>query len=304
MIEIDDVTKRYGDVVALDDVSLSVTGGESVGLVGTNGAGKTTLFRLIVGHERPDGGRVRVGGVDPAAGPRVRERVGYLPESIGFQPALTGREVLEFHGEMRALDGVGPRIDTLLGVVGLGDAADRRVGGYSNGMTRRLGLATALLGDPDVLLLDEPAAGLDPGGVDAFNRVVERIGEERDVTVLLSTHVLQEVERLCDRVAVLDDGTLRTVGTVPDVSHAAGDAVTVTARYPDGTDAAAETLRNRFPDVAPSRAGDELELTCDRERVTRILGAVLETDPESVAVDEPGLEAAFRETVDLGGESA
>jgi len=310
MIAIEELRKRYGDVVALDGVSLTVEEGESLGLVGTNGAGKTTLFRLLVGHETPDSGRVRVAGVDPTAGVRVRERVGYLPESAGFQPALTGREVLAFHAEMRG-GGADSRVDTLLGVVGLADAADRPVGGYSNGMNRRLGLATALLGDPDVLLLDEPTAGLDPGGVAAFNRVVDRVREERDVTVVLSTHVLSEVEALCDRVAVLDDGEFEAVGTVDEVARAAAETVTVTARYADPAEAVGR-LRDTLSvaDLADetgvdlTRTPDGVDLSCDRDDVTAVLGAVVETDPESVAVDEPGLEAAFREAVDLGGEPA
>ncbi|MFB6139737.1 MAG: ABC transporter ATP-binding protein [Halosimplex sp.] len=315
MIEVTDVSKRYGDVVALDGVTLSVPDGASLGLAGTNGAGKTTLFRLLVGHARPDAGSVRVAGVDPTDGTRVRERAGYLPENAGFQPALTGAEVLGYYADMRG-EGADPaRTDRLLSVVGLGDAGDRPVGGYSNGMNRRLGLAVALLGDPDVLLLDEPTAGLDPNGVDAFNRVVERIREERDVTVLLSSHVLGEVEALCDRVAVLDAGALRTVGTVEEVTRAAGETVTVTARYPDerALASATESVRSSLGDdgSAPERAEGEsapafavgetdLELAVDPDAATEALAAVVETDPESVSVDEPDLEAAVRSTVAPG----
>jgi Cu-processing system ATP-binding protein len=302
MIEVTDVSKRYGDVVALDGVSLAVPEGASLGLVGSNGAGKTTLFRLLVGHERPDAGAVRVAGVDPADGRRVRERVGYLPEEAGFQPALTGAEVLGYYADMRGDGDLRGRIDTLLSVVGLSEAADRSVGGYSNGMNRRLGLAVALLGDPDVLLLDEPTAGLDPNGVAAFNRVVERVRAERDVTVVLSTHVLDEVEQLCDRVAVLDRGRLRSVGPVADVVAAAGDTATVTARY-DG-DAALAAATEALDGVGTGRSvGEEsLEVAVDPDRVTDALAAVLDTDPESIRVDEPDLETAVRETVAAGGE--
>ena len=305
MIEATDVHKRYGTVDALDGVSLSLPSGASLGLVGTNGAGKTTLFRLLVGHETPDAGAVRVAGVDPADGTAVRERVGYLPEDAGFQPALTGSEVLGYYADMRGVDAGAARIETLLSVVGLADAGDRRVGGYSNGMNRRLGLAVALLGDPDVLLLDEPTAGLDPTGVSAFNRVVERVREERDVTVVLSTHVLSEVEALCDRVAVLDDGRLRTVGTVEEVTRAAAEAVTVTARYDDAVALAAATESVRAAVDAASVSVDEtdreLELTVEEAVTTDALGAVVETDPASVGVDEPDLESAVREAVAPGG---
>ncbi|ELZ24996.1 ABC transporter ATP-binding protein [Halosimplex carlsbadense 2-9-1] len=302
MIEVTDARKRYGTVDALDGVSLSVRSGASLGLVGTNGAGKTTLFRLLVGHETPDAGSVRVAGVDPTDGTRVRERVGYLPEDAGFQPALTGEEVLGYYADMRGVEA--PRVETLLSVVGLPGAGDRPVGGYSNGMNRRLGLAVALLGDPDVLLLDEPTAGLDPAGVDAFNRVVERVRDERAVTVVLSTHVLSEVEALCDRVAVLDDGTLRTVGTVDEVTRSAGDEVTVTARYEDSeaVAAATEAVREALADPDVSAGERTLELAVESVAVTDALGAVVETDPESVSVDEPDLEAAVREAVAPGGE--
>jgi len=304
MIEITDVSRRYGDVTAIDDVSLSVPDGASLGLVGTNGAGKTTLFRLLVGHEQPDSGTVRVAGTDPTAGTHVRERVGYLPEHVGFQPALTGSEVLGFYADMRGVDAV--RTDALLSVVGLDGAGDRPVGDYSNGMNRRLGLATALLGDPDVLLLDEPTAGLDPTGVEAFNRVVERVREERDVTVVLSTHVLPEVEELCDRVAVLADGTLETVGTVDDVVRSATDEATITARYADeeALATATESVGSTAADASLSAGSTDLELTVPRARVTDALAAVVETDPESVSVDEPGLESAVRETVAEGGDLA
>ncbi|WP_135363017.1 ABC transporter ATP-binding protein [Halosimplex halophilum] len=307
MIEITDVTKRYDGVDALDGVSLSVPSGASLGLVGTNGAGKTTLFRLLVGHETPDAGTVRVAGVDPTDGTRVRERVGYLPEDAGFQPALTGAEVLGYYADMRGVEA--PRVDTLLSVVGLPDAGDRPVGGYSNGMNRRLGLAVALLGDPDVLLLDEPTAGLDPAGVDAFNRVVERVRAERDVTVVLSTHVLSEVEALCDRVAVLDDGALRSVGTVEEVTRAAGDEVTVTAEYADSDAVAAATesvraaLGDAGGDLDPDVSAGErtLELAVAPDAATDALAAVVETDPESVGVEEPDLETAVRDAIAPGG---
>ncbi|WP_459194241.1 ABC transporter ATP-binding protein [Halosimplex sp. J119] len=304
MIEVTDVTKRYGDVAALDGVSLSVPSGASLGLVGTNGAGKTTLFRLLVGHETPGSGTVRVAGVDPTGGTRVRKRVGYLPEHAGFQPALTGDEILGYYADMRGVEAAD--VDTLLSVVGLSDAGDRRVGGYSNGMNRRLGLAVALLGDPDVLLLDEPTAGLDPAGVDAFNRVVERVRDEQDVTVVLSTHVLSEVEALCDRVAVLDDGTLRTVGTVDEVVRNAGETVTITADYADDAAlaAATEALRTELPEAKLTVGATDLELVVSQSSNTEALSAVVDTDPESVRVDEPDLETAVREAIAPGGERA
>ncbi|MBP1986647.1 ABC transporter ATP-binding protein [Halolamina salifodinae] len=219
-IQTTDLTKRYGDVVALDGVSLSVEAGTTFGLLGTNGAGKSTLFRMLVGHLTPDSGNVTVGGRDVTdAGHELREAVGYVPEDAGFPPALTGREVLDYQARIRGVPRAerADRVAAALGTVGLDDAADRRVGGYSNGMNRRLALASALLARPTLLLLDEPTAGLDPLGVAEFHRILERLREEADLTVVITTHVLAEVEALCDDVAVLHQGNLRFSGAVDDL---------------------------------------------------------------------------------------
>lgn len=224
-IETTDLTKRYGDVVALDGVELSVPAGETFGLLGTNGAGKSTLFKLLVGHLTPDAGTVTVAGQDvTTAGHELREVVGYVPEDAGFPPALTGREVLGYHARLRELPAAerDDRVSAALGTVGLADAADRRVGGYSNGMNRRLALASALLASPQLLLLDEPTAGLDPLGVAEFHRIVERLRQETGLTVVITTHVLAEVEQLCDEVAVLHGGDLLFSGSV-DTLRETGD---------------------------------------------------------------------------------
>ncbi|WP_079978644.1 ABC transporter ATP-binding protein [Halolamina sediminis] len=215
-----DLTKRYGDVTALDGVSLSIEAGTTFGLLGTNGAGKSTLFKLLVGHLTPDSGTVTVGGTDVTdAGHRLRDVVGYVPEHAGFPDALTGREVLGYHARLRGVPKAerADRVAAALGTVGLDDAADRRVGGYSNGMNRRLALASALLDRPRLLLLDEPTAGLDPLGVAEFHRILDRLREESDLTVVLTTHVLAEVEALCDDAAVLHDGDLLFDGAVGEL---------------------------------------------------------------------------------------
>lgn len=224
-IDASDVRKTYGDVTALDDLSLAIPSGSTFGLLGTNGAGKSTLFRLLVGHDRPDAGTVAVGGTDVTEdGRRIRERVGYLPEHVGFPDGLSGREVLGVHAAIRGLPSDG-RIARAVERVGLTpDEADRRVSGYSNGMQRRLGLATVLLPDPRVLILDEPTAGLDPRGVDEFHAIVEAITAETDATVVFCSHVLPEVERLCDRAAVLHDGRVRASGSIEELAAAVTDA--------------------------------------------------------------------------------
>ncbi|MDY7081129.1 MAG: ABC transporter ATP-binding protein [Halobacteria archaeon] len=228
IIEASNVTKTYGDVTALDGLSLSVNEGSNFGLLGTNGAGKTTLFKLLVGHIRPDSGSVEIAGENvEKAGRKVREVVGYLPEQAGFPSSLTGREVMMYHARMRGIPKSerAERVDDTLETVGLTGDADRRVSGYSNGMNRRLGLATALLPRPEILLLDEPTAGLDPLGVSEFHRIIERLHRDEVSTVVVSSHVLSEVEKLCDSVAVLHNGTLRAEGTVRELKRGGDESL-------------------------------------------------------------------------------
>lgn len=313
-IDITDVTKTYGSVTALDGVSLTVPTGTTVGLLGTNGAGKTTLFRLLVGHAAPDSGDLEVAGLSAADGVAIRRRVGYLPENAGFPPTFTAREVLAFHADVRAVpaDQRADRIDDVLATVGLADAADRPVGGFSNGMNRRLGLATALVARPRVLLLDEPTSGLDPIGVDAFHGVIERLASETAITIVFSTHTLAEVERVCDRVVVLDGGSVRTAGRVDDLRHGVGDAVTVQVRL--AGDDPATAVADRLRDVAAVRgvtvSDGGLTLRCGRADAYDVLTAVRrEADVDGFEVREPGLEDVFRAAVGSpvgpsGGETA
>ena len=298
-ITITDVHKRYGDVVALDGPSFEVPSGSTFGVLGTNGAGKTTLFELLVGYDAPDAGRIEVGGVDvAAAGHRVRERVGFLPEHAGFPSAMDGREVLSVHGRIRGLTERCERIDRTLELVGLADAADRAVAGYSNGMGRRLGLAAALLAEPPVLVLDEPTAGLDPRGVDDFHRIVERIDRETDTTVVLSSHVLGEVERLCDEVAILHDGTLRAAGPVAELCADVGDRVVVSLR-PEGRESREAILEaiSEVEGTAIERAGETVAVECDRTDALGLVAAIESERVERVEIEEPGLEAVFRTAV-------
>lgn len=298
-----DVHKRYGAVPALDGLSLTIQSGSTFGLLGTNGAGKTTLFRLLVGHETADSGQLTVGGTPVEdAGQRVREHIGYLPEHVGFPARLTGREVLEFNARMRDLPAEhrAERIADALETVGLAAAADRRVDGYSNGMSKRLGLATALLARPQVLILDEPTAGLDPRGVAAFHRIIRRIGEETDATIVFSSHVLPEVEGLCDRIAVLHDGQLRLEGPVDSVG--ADRDVTVRLR-PEREEDVGALANDAGSFGSATIEGRTVAVECPS---TAVLDALVELDEhhslDGFEVQEAGLDAAFHEAVAADGD--
>ncbi|WP_178915310.1 ABC transporter ATP-binding protein [Natronomonas gomsonensis] len=296
-ITANDVRKEYGSVTALDGLSIEIPDGSTFGVLGTNGAGKTTLFKLLVGLDRPDGGRLAVGEQSVAdAGTEIRRRVGYLPERVGFPGALTGREVLSFHARMRSLRRDG-RIDDAIETVGLSpSAADRAVSGYSNGMRRRLGLAAAILPEPQVLVLDEPTAGLDPRGVAEFHGIIDRVRTETGATVVLSSHVLSEIERLCDRVAVLDGGQVLASGMVSELVDA--DDVTVRIRPESAGDiggllAAAETFGTA------SATNGTVTVRCPTGDVPSLFAAVDSTvDIADVTVERDGLEAAFHSALE------
>lgn len=218
-VEIDGVVKRFGKVEAVRDVSFALEAGETVALVGHNGAGKTTLMKLMLGLIRPSAGRIAVLGEDPAAGEfSARRRVGYLPENVSFNGALTGRETLAFYARLKREPQ--KRAIALLERVGLTHAADRRVGTYSKGMRQRLGLAQALLGEPQLLLLDEPTTGLDPALRQGFYEIVEEL-RGRGATVLLSSHALTELEERASRVVIMNQGIKVADGTLDELRRIA-----------------------------------------------------------------------------------
>lgn len=255
---IDGVTKSYGGVAAVRDVSFTLREGETIALVGHNGAGKTTLIKLMLGLIRPGAGTVSVLGDNPAAGEfAARKRLGYLPENVSFNMALTGRETLAFYARLkRARSGDVPG---LLDRVGLTAAADRRVGAYSKGMRQRLGLAQALLGDPKVLLLDEPTTGLDPALRRSFYGIIDEL-RAKGATVLLSSHALTELEGKADRVIILNRGVKIADGTIEELR---------------GIARLSTRIRIRLADCEPGRVEDWMKRTGGWRRVN---GHMLEID--------------------------
>jgi len=209
-IAIDGLVKRYGDRTVLDGISLSIAAGELVALLGPNGAGKTTTVEIVEGYRRADGGRVRVLGKDPAAGGRaLRARVGLMLQGGGIDPRAQPRETLVQYGRFHS----DPREpDELLDLVGLQAVARTRLRRLSGGERQRLGLALALVGNPEVLILDEPTAGMDPEGRAATRAIVAGL-RDTGVAILLTSHDLTDVERMADRVCILDGGRIVAAGT-------------------------------------------------------------------------------------------
>lgn len=216
-IQIDNLSKHFGDVVAVDGLDLTVEEGEIFGFLGPNGAGKSTTIDIILDFIRPTAGTVTVLGHDAQKeGLAVRRRTGVLPDAYHVYDRLTGRQHLEFAIEAKEEDD-DPM--ALLKRVGIADAADRKAGGYSKGMKQRLIMAIALIGDPDLLILDEPSTGLDPNGAREMRDII-RQENDRGTTVFFSSHVMEQVEEVCDRVAIINRGKLVAVDTIQALREA------------------------------------------------------------------------------------
>jgi ABC-2 type transport system ATP-binding protein len=209
--------KEYGRKVAVESLDLRVRAGEVFGFLGPNGAGKTTTVKMLLGLVHPTAGQARIFG-RPASEPAARRRVGYLPEHFRFHDWLTGRELLEFHARLAGLSAAeaGERIPRVLEVVGLAGRGDDRLRAYSKGMTQRVGLAQAIIHEPDIVLLDEPTSALDPVGRREVRDLIRAL-RDRGMTVFLNSHLLSEVEMVCDRVAIVDRGRVVRSGRLSDL---------------------------------------------------------------------------------------
>jgi len=223
-IETRELTKQFGDVVAVEALDLTVPEGEVFGFLGPNGAGKSTTINLLLDFIRPSSGRVEVLGMDAQTNPSaIRRRTGVLPEGYGFDDTLTGREYVEWTIETKAAE---DDPEGLLENVGLAGDAHRRAGEYSKGMQQRLAFAMALVGDPDLLILDEPSTGLDPNGMQDMRALIRERAAD-GTTVFFSSHLLPEVEAVCDRVGVMNEGRLVAVDTIDGLRESTGGHATI-----------------------------------------------------------------------------
>jgi ABC-2 type transport system ATP-binding protein len=271
IIDVEGLAKRYGRTDALVDLTLRVEPGEVFGFLGPNGAGKTTAVKLLLGLARPTGGRGTVLGA-PLGDRAARRRIGYLPELFRYQPWLRAREVLELHA--RLIGGSGgslqrPAMDALLEEVGLADRAGDPVGEFSKGMQQRLGLGVALLGSPDLVILDEPTSALDPVGRADVRAIIRRV-RDAGATVFLDSHLLTEVERVCDRVAIVDHGRVLASGRLDDLLGQPGVRIRVTDLSVDA--------RPALHAFGPTTIGDDgwIAITpVDPERVPEIVAALV-----------------------------
>ncbi len=295
-IETIDLVKRYGRTTALAGLTMRVEHGEVFGFLGPNGAGKTTSVKLFLGLARATSGSGSLLGA-PLGDRGARRRVGYLPELFRYQSWLRAREVLALHCELAGIPATDRRseIERALGTVGLTERADDPVGTFSKGMQQRLGLGTALLGKPEIVLLDEPTSALDPVGRADVRRII-REARDRGTTVFLNSHLLSEVELVCDRVAIVDAGRVVAAGTLAELLGE--DSVRVRA---SGLDRATRAALGRFGPLTDD--GDWLSIQpIATERIPELVAAVVAAGGAVHAV-EPGrasLEERFLDLVERG----
>lgn len=288
-VEVHGLSKHYANGVrAVDAISLTVRRGEVYGFLGPNGAGKTTTARMLLGLIRPTGGRALVLGRAPGH-PEALTRIGALIEGPGFYPYLSGRDNLRVLARYAHIDR--DRIDEVLDVVDLSERAGDRFGRYSLGMKQRLGVAAALLKDPDLVILDEPTNGLDPAGMRDMRRLIRRLGDDGR-TVVLSSHLLREVQQVCDRVGVINNGKVLTESTVAELRGSAELRVTTTQP------ARAAEIVGRMPEVAGFRRTDDtLHLSIDESHTALVNRALIEygVDVTELRREERELEDVFFE---------
>lgn len=299
MLQVKDVVKRFGSHEAVRGVSFEVQRGESFGLLGPNGAGKSTTISMICGLLEPSGGQIHVAGVDVQENPRAAKRVmGVVPQDIALYPTLSARENLAFWGAMYGLAGheLKTRVDEVLEIVSLADRQQERIDTYSGGMKRRINIAASLLHRPELLIMDEPTVGIDPQSRNNILETVKRLNDQ-GMTVVYTSHYMEEVEYLCKRVAIIDHGKVIAQGTLDEVRRVVGSDTTVRLKVHDPDEALVAAVA-AVPGVSQARRDDGAVIALVRE-TAEALGPILSAvsaagrTVKGVEIQAPNLETVF-----------
>ena len=293
VIEISNVSRHFGAIQAVDNVTLDILEGETLGLIGHNGAGKSTLFKMMLGLIPPSAGNIRIRGT-PVQGNGFRElrrSIGYLPENLALYDNLSGLETLRFFAALKGCDH--KQCASLLEKVGLAHAADRRVDGYSKGMRQRLGFAQALLGTPRILFLDEPTNGLDPEGIREIYRILGELNAE-GVTVVITSHILSEFQQRVKRLALMKSGKLHALGSLQELRETVNLPLNIVLR----TDCPLQTLQDALSGISVESivaTGNTVTISCQRALKMPILQrlAALGHAVVDIELKEPTLEDVF-----------
>ena len=298
MINAEELTRRYGETLAVDSVSFSIGSGEIVGLLGHNGAGKTTIMKMLTGYLEPSAGRVSVDGYDVVEAPgAVQQRLGYLPENCPVYPEMTVVEYLDYVAGLRHVANRASALKEVLGSTDLAGRAFDSIGTLSRGFQQRVGVAQAIVHKPQLLILDEPTNGLDPSQTEQMRDLIRRLAG--NATVILSTHIMQEVDAVCDRVMILRAGTLALDERLTDLQQS--------DRMVLRTDAALQPIESAvagFAEVTPHNGGYAFDGVSDdaarAELTRRLVGAGIAV--HALAVEQRDLETVFREVSAETGE--
>jgi len=302
IIELNGLTKRYGQFTAVDHLDLSIGKGEVFGLLGPNGAGKSTTILMMLGLTEPSSGTVRVCGLDPATDPvGVKRKVGYLPEEVGFYDDRTGLENLVYTACLNGMSEAEAKQKAiiLLERVGIADQQEKKTGKYSRGMRQRLGLADVLIKDPEVIILDEPTLGIDPAGVREFLDLIIELSRENGITVLFSSHLLHQVQQVCDRVGIFVSGRLLATGNIKTLASElfSHDPYTVEiglgntnkrsddAAIQAGPDAVVSSIRKVNGVNSVSESNGMLHIECSHDITSDIAAAVISTGAQLMSLN-------------------
>ncbi|MNG75472.1 putative ABC transporter ATP-binding protein YxlF [compost metagenome] len=292
IIQLTGLTKNYGKITAVDKLDLHIYPGEIFGLLGPNGAGKTTSILMMLGLTEPTAGTAYVCGYDATRNPiAVKRKVGYLPDNVGFYPDMTALENLCFVAELNGLTKSYAQASAkdMLHVVGLEREMHKKTGAFSRGMKQRLGLAEVLIKAPEVAILDEPTLGIDPKGVDEFLELIKQLSREHSLTVLLSSHHLHQVQRVCDRVGIFVGGKLLIEGSIESLAHnlqqQQGVSTVITLEQPSIDRAAIEQALNVLPGIRKLViAGQSIELITDSNTTAAAVRILVNIGADIVSV--------------------
>lgn len=295
IIALKDVSKSYGDIRALEGVTMEVREGEMLGLVGPNGSGKSTMLKVMLGIIRPTSGGVFIKGEDVSGKDwkEFKRSIGYMPERVSFYDNLTGKETLKLIARLK-----GGSLEAMSDVIGRllsDDVLKRRVGDYSKGMRQRLNLAQALINDPDILVLDEPTSGLDPVGTREFYEILGEVGKRKSkLTVVLSSHILAEIEDKTDRIAIIKNGSLKAIGRLEELYRGLRLPLRITITVKRKDEVLEEILRREGAEDLGYKNG-YLLASVPGESKMNILSAIMKEKERFVDVDvrEPNLEEVF-----------
>jgi ABC-2 type transport system ATP-binding protein len=300
MLQVKNLVKRFGDTAAVRGVSFAVGRGESFGLLGPNGAGKSTTISMICGLLQPNEGEITIAGVDVLKNPNAAKQImGVVPQDIALYPTLSARENLSFWGAMYGLAGkeLNCRVDEALELVSLTDRQKDRIQTYSGGMKRRINIAASLLHRPELLIMDEPTVGIDPQSRNNILETVKNLNQEKGLTVIYTSHYMEEVEFLCQRVGIIDHGRLIARGTLDEVRSQMGTDTTIRLQVQNPTPALIAAV-GKVPGVKQARADENVVLALVQDTVETLpplMGAVKASGSKvlGVAIEEPNLEAVF-----------